>query len=81
VTDVMTAADLAALANQRQDALDVAESLEILAFSLRAVAFGEATALEVSEVRGNIDGAGELVVRACLDWSLLLRFGRPAVRP
>lgn len=74
--DVLTATELAALANQRSDALAFCEELEGVAICLRQVAYGEATTVDLDEVRFNINGAGELVVRVTLDWPLLLRHGR-----
>lgn len=61
-----------ALMNARADALNLADDLAEVADALRLVALGKAGGGDVVAVRGVIDAHGDLVVRGCLDWVLLL---------
>lgn len=65
-----------ALRNVRAQALNHACDLADLAHALKAVALGHAGPGDAALVRGNVDGAGDLLMRCCLDWRLLLANSR-----
>lgn len=65
------------LAHERKQALSLASEMTLMAASLRAVATGTASSLEITDLLGSIDGWGKLEVSGTLAWDVLLRHARP----